>query len=175
MAEPLGISPARILASLLPALLALVCVALVNLPVSFTGGLLPPPLIALAPIYFWVLIRPDLMPPIAVLLIGLVEDLLSGGPPGTWAVGFLAAYWVADQQREFFSGLGGMAGVLGFAAAMFLGAAAAWLLISVVYARWEPVAPLLLESVVTVLFYPVIALPLAWMHQNVVGAFRGDD
>ena len=51
--------PVRFLASLVPALLALVLVLLANLPVSFTGGLLPVPALALACVYFWVLVRPD--------------------------------------------------------------------------------------------------------------------
>src|SRR5687768_8811286 len=100
MAEQLAMNPARILASLTPVLLAILLVIVANLPVSVTGGLVPAPLLALAPIYFWVIVRPGLMPPIAVLLIGLFEDLLSGGPPGIWATGFLAAYGLADRQRE---------------------------------------------------------------------------
>ena len=167
-------NPARILASLTPVLLAILLVIAANLPVSVTGGLVPAPLLALAPIYFWVIVRPGLMPPIAVLLIGLFEDLLSGGPPGIWATGFLAAYGLADRQREVFAGLSGIGAVLGFAAAVFTAAGAAYLLASVVYWRPAPLPSLLLESVVTVVLYPVLALPLTWAHRNLVGSFRGD-
>ena len=38
-----------------------------NIPVSLVGGLLPPPLLALMPVYFWCLVRPDLMPPLGRL------------------------------------------------------------------------------------------------------------
>jgi rod shape-determining protein MreD len=175
MAELFGMNPARVSALLTPVLLALLFVVIANLPVSVTGGLVPAPLLALAPIYFWVILRPNLMPPIAVLLIGLFEDLLSGGPPGIWATGFLAAYGLADRQREVFGGLYGAGAILGFAAAVFTAAGAAYALASIVYWRPAPLAALLLESVVTIILYPVLAFPLTWANRHLVGAYRGDD
>ena len=167
--------PARLFASLLPAVLALSLVLLANMPVSFTGGLLPVPALALACVYFWVLVRPDLMPPIVVLLIGLAEDLLSGGPPGLWAAGFLAALWLTDKQRETFAGLTGAGALIGFAGAMLFASACAYVLAAIVYLRLAPVAPLLLQSTTTVIFYPLIAMSMGWMLRNVVGPMRGGD
>src|SRR4051812_1208612 len=116
MAEHSALNPFRILAAFVPLLVAIGSVMLVNLPVSVTGGLLPAPVLALAPVYFWVLVRPDLMPPIAVMTIGLMEDLLSGGPPGLWTAGFLSAYALADKQRDIFASLSGLGAVIGFGA-----------------------------------------------------------
>ena len=165
-------NPARILASATPALLATLAVILVNLPVSVTAGLLPPPVLALAPIYYWALMRPDLMPPFAVLLLGLLEDLLSGGPPGLWAAGFLAAYWLTDRQRETFAGLSGLGALVGFAGAMLFAGAVAYGLDTIVYLRLAPLPPLLLESVSTVLFSSLISISLGWIHRRIVGPNR---
>lgn len=167
--------PARFFGSTLPALIAVILVMLANMPVSFTGGVLPAPALALAAIYFWVLVRPDLMPPFIVLLIGLLEDLLSGGPPGLWAAGFLAAYALTDRQRETFAGLSGPGALVGFAGAMLFAGATAYGLASVVYLRWAPLPPLLLESVSTVVFYPLIALPMRWVYRKIVGPMRSGD
>ena len=164
----------RPLAVSLPVFLAVMAVIAVNLPISLTGGLLPAPLLALAPVYFWALIRPDLMPPAAVLLIGLLEDLLSGGPPGLWACGFIAAYFFADSQREQLAGLSGIGAVLGFAAAMFVTGTVAYLLASLVYWQPAPVAPLLLTATVTVAFYPLAAWFMSWLQRRVLGAMRGE-
>jgi rod shape-determining protein MreD len=147
-------------------------VILVNLPVSLTGGLFPAPLLALIAVYFWALVRPDLMPPYLVLFVGLFEDLLSGGPAGVWATGFMAAYALVDRQRENLAGLAGGAAVLGFAAAMALAATATFGLTWIMYLRQPPLAPLLLASVFTVLFYPPIAVVLGWLHRRAVGAIR---
>lgn len=168
------VNPLRILAIVTPALFAILAAVLADFPVSLTAGWIPTPLLALAPIYFWVLIRPDLMPPVLVLMLGLLEDLLSGGPPGLWAAGFLAAYVLADRQRDFFAGLSGAAAILGFAAAMFAASAAAYVLACIVYWRVVPVSPVLAQAVVTVLFYPPLALIMGWTQRRLVGAFRGD-
>ena len=51
------------LAGLVPLLFGLACVFIANIPVSILGGLVPSPLLALVPVYFWCLVRPDLMTP----------------------------------------------------------------------------------------------------------------
>jgi rod shape-determining protein MreD len=170
----LSLNFSRFWASLLPVGSAILLTILVNLPVSLTGGLFPAPILALPAIYFWALVRPDLMSPFAVLVIGVLEDLLSGGAPGLWAAGFLSAYALADRHRDILAGLSGAIALFGFAAAMLLASATAYILTWIVYLRWPALAPLLLANVVTVMFYPLIALPLGWLHRRVVGAMRGE-
>jgi rod shape-determining protein MreD len=172
MADPVALNVSRVLGSFLPALSAVLLVMLVNLPVTLTGGLFPAPLLALTAIYFWALVRPDLMPPYVVLFVGLLEDLLSGGPAGIWATGFIAAYALVDRQRENLAGLAGIAAVLGFAVAMAVAATATFVLTWIMYMRQPPLAPLLLASVFTALFYPPIAVMLGWLHRRAVGAVR---
>ena len=159
--------PVRVLAVLMPTLLAAFLVVIANLPVSFTGGLLPAPALALAAIYFWAMARPSLMPPFIVLSIGLLEDLLSGGPPGLWASGFIAAYVLVDRQRKNFAGLNGSGTLIAFAGAMLVAAATAYVLATVVYMRWAPLPPLLLESITTIAFYPLVARPMVWVNRRI--------
>lgn len=162
----------RALSTSLPSVLAVLAVMLVNLPLSLTGGLLPAPQLALAPVYFWALVRPGLMPPVAALAIGLLEDLLSGGAPGVWAGGFLAAYAFADRQRDSLAGLSGAGAVLGFAAAMFVAAGVAYVLAALAYWRPPPIAPLLLQSAVTVAFYPLLVIVMGRLHRRFIGPGR---
>ena len=175
VAELLIARPLRLLIGLVPAGWAALVVRFANLPFSLTGGLLPAPVLALGAVYFWGLMRRDLMSPSVVLVLGLFEDLLSGGPPGLWAAGFLAAYTLVDRQRDTLAGLSELGGILGFAGAVLLAAMAVYALATVIYWRLPPPAPLLLESVVTVLFYPLIAFPMSWMQRRLVGRSRGDD
>lgn len=167
--------PGRFLAALVPSLIAALLVVLANLPISFTGGVLPAPALAFAAVYFWVLVRPDLMPPVAVLSIGLLEDLLSGGPPGLWAAGFLAAYALTHRQRDNFAGLSGAGALIAFAGAMLSAGATAYLVASAIYLRFVPLPPLLLESVSTIAFYPLVAQGCAWVHRKLVGPMRGTE
>src|SRR6185312_898645 len=103
-----------ILSSAVPFLLALLGILVANFPVSLMNGHVPPPLFALMPIYFWSLVRPDLMRPSSVFVLGLLQDLLSGGgsPMGVWTLAFVGAYAVIDRNRDTFAGLGGIYAIL---------------------------------------------------------------
>src|ERR1041385_5348572 len=94
--------------AVVPFLCAIMGVIASNMPIAVFGGSLPPPLFGLMPIYFWSLVRPDLVPPGVVFIVGLAEDLLSGGPPGVWTASFVVSYAFVDRQREAFAGLTGL-------------------------------------------------------------------
>lgn len=164
--------PVRLTGRLIPVLVALMLVVAANLPISFTGGLLPAPVLALAAIYFWALARPALMPPYAVLAIGLAEDLLSGGPPGLWATGFLAGYLLIDRQRKNLVEFNGAANLIAFAGVMLVSAITAYVLASAIYMRLLPVPPLLLEGIVTVTLYPLLERPLNWADRSITRCLR---
>jgi rod shape-determining protein MreD len=164
--------PVRLAGRLTPILVALGLVLIANLPISFTGGLLPAPVLALPAIYFWALARPALMPPYAVLAIGIAEDLLSGGPPGLWATGFLAGYLLIERHRKNLAEFDGPGNLFAFTGVMLVSAATAYVLASAIYLRLLPVAPLLLESIVTVALYPLLERPLNWADRSITRFLR---
>ena len=112
-----SIMGSRFLLNGIPVLCGLLGVAITNLPFSILGSWIPSPMYALMPIYFWCLVRPDLMSPGWAFIIGVIHDILSGGPPGIWAASFVATYAVIDKQRDAFAGLSGWGAILGFATA----------------------------------------------------------
>ena len=172
--ERLGFSASGMLSAMVPFLCGVFAVAIANLPVSVLGGLIPPPLLALMPVYFWCLVRPDLMPPAIAFAIGVLEDLFSGGPPGVWGASFVAAYWLIDRQRDSFAGLAGIGAILGFATAMLVTSSSAYLIVYIYYGRLPPLAPLIVEITVSVLYYIPVAFLLGWIHRHFVGALRSD-
>jgi hypothetical protein len=105
MHDRIGFSIGSMFAAVIPLACGIFGALIANMPISIFGGHLPPPLLALMPVYFWCLVRPDLMPPWVAFAIGILEDLLSGGPPGVWAAAFVASYALVDRQRESFAGL----------------------------------------------------------------------
>lgn len=164
----------RFLSALVPVLCGLVAVVISSLPISLTNGLVPAPLLALVPIYFWCLVRPDLMTPAAVFGIGLLQDIMAGGPPGIWTLSFVVTFAVLDRRREAFAGLSGLAAVLGFAAAALVATACAYATVALYYWHLPPAAPILAELVVTVLFYIPGALVVGILHRRLVGPLRSD-
>jgi rod shape-determining protein MreD len=169
----------RFLIGLTPLFCGLVCTVLTNIPVSVLGGLVPPPLLALVPVYFWCLVRPDLMTPVVVLAIGFAEDVLSGGPPGVWTLSFLLTYALVARYRDSFAGLAGLAAVVGFAAAATFACAAAYCIVAALAfitpgAHSPPLGSSVSELAMTVLFYAPTVLVVSWLHHRLVGASRGD-
>src|SRR5690242_471513 len=174
MSDRIGWSFRSAVGASIPFLCALLGVIVSNIPVSVLGTLVPPPMFALMPIYFWCLVRPDLMPPFAVFIIGVLQDLLGGGAAGVWTLSFIASYAIVDRERDSFAGLAGIGAILGFAAAMLIAGASAYAIISIYYWRLPPVAPIVVEIAVSVIFYIPIALLLGFIHRRLVGPLRGD-
>lgn len=164
----------RFLSALVPVSCGFLAVLLSNLPLSLTNGLVPAPLLGLVPIYFWCLVRPDLMTPAAVFGIGLFQDILAGGPPGIWTLSFVVTYAVIERQREAFAGLSGLGAVLGFATAALIASACAYATIALYYWHLPPIGPIVAELVVTVLFYIPGAYLAGLVHRRLVGPLRSD-
>ncbi len=164
----------RIFANTLPVLLGLLGVVIANIPVSVLGGQVPAPLLALMPIYFWCLVRPDLMSPAWAFLIGVLEDILSHSPPGVWGASFIVAYALIDRQRDVFAGLSGFGAILGFATAALVACTTAYGIVTVYYWHFMPIAPIMSLLAMTVLFYVPVAAILGFVHRKLVGPLRSD-
>lgn len=164
----------RFLVGIVPLLCGLTSVFITTVPISLLGGAVPPPLLALVPVYYWCLVRPDLMTPAVTFLIGLTEDVLCGGPPGVWTLAFVITYAVVGRQRDSFAGLSGLAAVIGFAAAAALACTIGFLTIGLYYERMPLLAPFFSELAMTVLFYIPAAYVIGLIHHRLVGPMRSD-
>lgn len=164
----------RVLSSIVPVALAILGALISNFPVSVLGGLIPPPLLVFMPLYFWAMVRPDLMTPFWVFVLGILQDLLSGGPPGVWAASFLGAYFLIDRQRDMLAGLSGVGAISGFAVSALSACAAAYVIVALYYWHFPPLAPMLVELAMTVLFYIPAVFVLGIVQRRLVGPYRSD-
>lgn len=165
---------AKVLAAVVPVLFGMIGAILANVPISLFGGWMPPPLFALMPIYFWCLVRPDLMSPGWAFFIGVLQDILSGGPPGIWAASFVTAFAVIDRQRDMFAGLSGWGAVLGFATAALIACATAYFIFVIYNWSFQPLASYVMQFAVTVLFYVPMAYVLGFVHHHLIGPLRSE-
>ena len=164
----------RFATALVPFICGVLGVVIANIPVSFVGGLVPPPLLGLIPIYFWCLVRPDLMTPAAAFAIGVLEDIMSGSPPGIWTLGFVVAYAVVARQRDSFAGLAGIAAVLGFAAAALAACTTATIAVALLYSQVPPIGAVVAELAMTVAAYIPCVQAVSSLHHRLVGPLRSD-
>jgi rod shape-determining protein MreD len=162
------------ISSAIPFVLGVIGILIANFPVSLMNGNVPPPLFVLMPIYFWALVRPDLMRPSAVFALGVLQDLLSGGgsPMGIWTLSFVATYAVIDRNRDIFAGLGGIYAILGFATVAFISCGVSFLTVAVLAWRMPSIVPLATELAMTVLFYIPVVLLFGVIHRRLVGPLR---
>ena len=87
-----------------PALICLAATVLLAAPFRLFDMGLPEPVFPLVLAFAWAVIRPSLMGPVALLLIGLFCDLFWGSPIGLWASALLAAYFLPLFARTLMAG-----------------------------------------------------------------------
>ena len=88
----------------LPVLLCIGATVLFSATWRIFGFSLPEPVFAMAPAFAWALIRPSILAPFAVLLMGTFMDAFWGGPRGLWSLSLLAAYGAVLVTRPIIMG-----------------------------------------------------------------------
>lgn len=141
----------------LPLLFTIFLMLVLCVPVYLLEGRVPLPNIALASLFFWAMNGPSFMPPWAVFITGLVQDLLSGTPLGFWVVIYLLAHGFTLTQRVFFRGRTGIGAWLGFALVTGLVGLVAWLMGMLMFERWLDPTSLAVQALVTLVCYPMFA------------------
>ncbi len=89
-----------------PLLLCVIATLLLATPIRVFGLALPEPVFGLVPAFAWAMIRPSILPPFALLLLGLYMDVLWGGPTGLWPACLLVAYAPVLVLRNVLAGQG---------------------------------------------------------------------
>ena len=74
------------------------------LPLRFWGHGLPSPVFAMPAVFAWAVIRPSMLAPLAVMMIGLFQDLLTNTPTAFWAVCLLLPYGIVLTARPILAG-----------------------------------------------------------------------
>ena len=75
-------------------------------PISLYGLRLPEPVFAIVPVFAWAVLRPSMLAPICLLILGLFDDLVWGGRLGLWSLGLLVAYGFVLLTRNMMGGQG---------------------------------------------------------------------
>lgn len=141
----------------LPLVLTLVAILLAMAPLNLFQGYAPAPDIVLAAVFFWAIFGPQFLPAWAVFVLGLTQDFATGAPIGFWALIYLLAYGFSLSQRVFFFGRTVRGVWLGFVVVAFVTAFATWIAGSTYFMRWLPLGPILLQAVVSVAVFPLVA------------------
>ena len=165
-----GVRFRRLLEMALPFVVALLCVVLTMVPFGFWPGVVVAPSFALMAVYYWSLYRPDLMPPIAIFLVGLYQDLLSGGPLGLWALIYLMVYGIIVSQRLFFIGKAFFAIWFGLGVVVALTSMIMWGICSLYYGTVLSPLPIIGQAILTFAIYPVFGRAFGFVQRRLLSA-----
>lgn len=157
-----------VLQGLVPLAIGLGSVLLLNTPLRLFEGHIPTPIFPLILIFFWTIYDPDFLPTFATFLIGMLQDMLLGGPIGVWASIYLIVQYAILSQRDYFLRRDQHVVWLGFALSAAMAGLLLWLSMSLFSGAWLPPLPVVWQMLVTVAFYPVLAVIFSKVHKRVI-------
>jgi len=137
------------------------------LPFGAGAGEVAAPHLTLALVYYWSIHRPGLMPPLAAAGLGLIQDLLWGGPPGLNLLILVMTQSVLAGQAAFFTRRPFAVAWAGFTLVMAIAAAAQWAVASLYYSGEPALGPLAEQALLTVAVYPL----LGWLFARLDRVF----
>jgi len=141
---------------LFPFAFSVLLVVLGVVPLPIPGYGLMAPAFGVMAVYYWAIHRPDLMPAVAVFALGLLQDILTGGPTGVNALVLLLVYGVMRNQRRPFLGKPFPVMWFGFVIVAPCALAVQWLVASIALDRMIPPASAGIELLFTLALYPCV-------------------
>ncbi|MEK9671702.1 MAG: rod shape-determining protein MreD [Rhodospirillaceae bacterium] len=115
------------------------------------------PILPLISIFYWSIHRPHLMPAVAVFMIGLAQDALTGAPLGLHTLIFLIVQCVLLYQHRFFMGKSFTVHWVGFVLVGGGASALAWVLLSAYHTTIFSGQAILCQFVMTFAAFPLLA------------------
>lgn len=151
-----------------PTLLGLFGVILLALPVRLFEGTIPTPFLPLVVVFFWSIYGPSYLAAPSVFAIGLLQDLITGGPVGLWPTIYLATQYVVTSQRAYFQGREQQVVWMGFGVVGLGVATLLWLVMSVISGTLLPVTQVGIQMLATIAAFPLISGLFKHLHQRVI-------
>lgn len=139
----------------LPFATTLLCafLSVIPWPLPYFGTVTPP--LVLITLYYWSVHRPDLFRPWVAFFIGLLHDIINYLPIGVCALLFVALTRLILTQRKFIVDQSFITLWYGFAITALLAALAEWLMISLVRFQAIPATPVILQTILVILIFPL--------------------
>jgi rod shape-determining protein MreD len=88
----------------IPMLLCIVATVIFAVPLRIAGLRAPEPVFPVILAFAWAMIRPSMMAPFFLLLLGVFLDAFWGGPMGLWPVSLLVPYGAVLSARTLLVG-----------------------------------------------------------------------
>lgn len=158
------------MAKLLPIATTTLVMLLSIQPIQVPGYAVVVPFFTLMAAYHWTIYRPALLPPPALFVIGMTQDLLSGGMPGATALVLLLARPCVLTRRRHFVNRPFPFVWIGFTVVIGGATAFLWILHSLLAAQLLDCRGPAFRAALTIAVFPVASFLLGRSQRAVLGA-----
>ena len=155
------------LRTLLPLLTGITAVVIDAQPLPFAGFEGVASFSTLCVVYFWSLYRPDLLTIPTTFAIGLIYDALTGLPLGVTPIMLLLVRNLLVTQQRFFLARSFPVIWACFVLLAPVALLSRWLLVSLWWGLLFPVAPVVVELLLTLALYPLASWLLGRLHGRI--------
>lgn len=138
-----------------PALATIVLTILFATPVRVFGVSLPEPVFPLVLAFAWPMIRPSILAPMVLFLLGLFLDLFWGGAVGLWPLCLMAVYGTMLAVKTFMAGLTGILNFLLYVGSILLAFFIAYMVMALRVGNAPSIMSLIGQILPTILLFPV--------------------
>ena len=139
-------------------------------PLHLDGYAALTPAFTLMATYHWTICRPDCLPAPSLFLIGMIQDLLSGGLPGETAVTLLLARAIVLPQQHYLVGRPFPFIWAGFTLLTGGSMLFSWALHSLLAAELLDLRGPVLRTVLTISAFPIASFLLGRSQRALIGA-----
>jgi rod shape-determining protein MreD len=155
--RPLSELLGALMRSVVPGLQCLLLLFLSVLPTGIPYFSTVTPMLVLIGVYYWSLYRPDLMPMPLVFVLGVLLDILGGGPLGLMALLLVLVHGICVSQRQVLANKSFYVGWFGFTIVAVGANLIGWIIACAYFQALLSPVPVLIQTIVTITIYPLLA------------------
>ncbi len=146
--------------------LALVLLMQLQYKITFLDNMFP--FLSLTAVYYWCIFKPQLMPVSVVFVLGLLQDILGGGPLGMMALLLVLVQMFVVRQSSRFLEREFLFNWLVFIIVTLVFGLATWIIASVYLKESQNFWDAFGQSMLTIAIFPVVVLGLRWVRSLLV-------
>lgn len=116
-------------------------------------------------VYYWAIMCPPMLSPVAAFISGAIFDLITGCPLGLNALTLVVVQWLTRAQRKFLLGQPFLVMWAGLGLVTVGAGVLQWALVSLFNWAVLPLEPTLISALLTTAIFPVAVLPLSLFNK----------
>jgi rod shape-determining protein MreD len=142
----------------IPALIAILATVVIDAPIRVITLALPEPIFPMVLAFGWAIVRPSILGPVMLVLIGVFLDLFMGAPLGLWPISLLIGYGAALIGRTLMVGQETEVMAVYYGAATLATFVSAYVLVAIAGKGHPNLIALMWQFAATLVLFPLVLM-----------------